>query len=133
MKKLLCAIYILCVLSSLSFGEEAELIDEGTLRFTHPLYFGFQTNDVEDKAYALGWGLGLEYGVTDWLNLQVLWNPGFWGVLNGGNMGHFSDIFMGVKALLISKYGLIPILDFMRLSTALGIKMPILPGLEIPG
>jgi hypothetical protein len=132
MKKLLCAIYILCVLSGFAFGEEAEVIGENFFRYTQPLYFGFQTGDVEDKSAALGWGIGLEYGVTDWLNLQALWNPGFWGSVGRDNFGPFSDMFFGVKALLLGDNALIPILPFMRLSTALGLKMPVLPALYHP-
>jgi hypothetical protein len=132
MKKLLCAIYILCVLSAFAFGEEAEVIGEHVIRYTQPFYFGFQTGDIEDKSMAIGFGIGLEFGVTDWLNLQLLWNPGLWGSLGKDNLGYFSDMFFGIKAFMLGKDALIPILHFMRLSAALGIKMPVFPAMYSP-
>jgi len=128
MKKLLCAIYMVCALNA--FGEEAQTIPADMLRVTIPLYFGFQTGDIEDKALVPGLGVGLfEYGVTDWLNMQFLWTSGIHVDMNDGNTVFFPDVCLSVKALLIGEDAPMPPLRFMRLSTALGIKMPVLPTL----
>ncbi|MDR2480427.1 MAG: hypothetical protein LBD48_14110 [Treponema sp.] len=132
MKKIVIAAAVLLALSGAAavFAEEAELLPESTLRLTIAPSFGFQVQEWEgsgdDTVMLFNTGLGLEYGVNNWLSAQVLWIPGVnaWSKLDGGKYGLFSDVFLGIKTGIIGSGAPVDN-SAMRLSLAGGITAPL--------
>jgi hypothetical protein len=123
---------LLALMINSAFGEEAELLPEHDLRAALDLSFGIQIQEWEglegEKATLLNTGLGLEYGVKDWVMAQALWIPGvnLWSKMDEGwTHGYFSDMFRGGKVGIMGENALVKRQD-MRLSAAMGIKAPFL-------
>jgi hypothetical protein len=113
-----------------AFGEEAELVPGRNLRATLSPSFGTQIEEWEGvkggKASLFNFGLGVEYGVRDWISAQALWIPGVnvWSAMeNSREYGYFNDMFLGGKVGILGPRGLVKA-ENMRLSAALGIKAP---------
>ena len=131
MKKIVIVTAVLLALSGAAvFAEEAELLPESTLRLTIAPAFGFQvqewTGSGDDKVMLFNTGMGLEYGVNNWLGAQVLWVPGVnaWSKLDNGTYGLFSDFFLGIKAGIIGPGAPVNKTN-MRFSLAGGINAPL--------
>jgi hypothetical protein len=115
-------------------GEEAELLPAGNLRAHLAPLAGFQVQEWEGwveggKTTLFNIGMGIEYGVKDWINIQALWMPGVnaWSSMEDGTeYGYFNDMFIGGKAGIFGPSGLVKS-NKMRLSAALGIKVPFPP------
>jgi hypothetical protein len=90
------------------------------------VYFGFETEDVaeSENIMAMGWGFAVEYGISEWLDLQLMWDPGFWGVMEG-NGAPFSDMFVGGKIGILGPEALASGWEKFRLASALGINIPV--------
>ena len=116
-----------------AFAEEAALVPGRTLRISFaPASFGFQAEEWDwkgvstEKVMAFSMGLGLEYGPTDWINLQMLWFPGInvYSSISGGSYGLMTDLFLGAKIGILGK-GFLAESEVMRLSLRPGMKMPL--------
>jgi hypothetical protein len=126
MKNLLCALFISILVTASLYGEEAVTVGGGNMRFSYPIYFGFETEEAadSDKIFSLGWGYGVEGGIASWLDFQLLWDPGVWGVING-NYAMFSDLFVGVKTAIVGPGALVSKDWNIRLASAMGINIPV--------
>jgi len=112
-------LFVICVLAgTASYGEDAAIVTEGKMRLSLNQDLGYA-----DGGLLAATGLGIEYGVSNWLNLQLLWNPGFKYKPDFG----FSSIFFGAKTCLFGEGALVPAGEMFRFSAALGMVMP-LPG-----
>jgi len=115
MRKLLF-VFIVCVLAAAaSYGEDALIVPESKLRISLNQGLGYV-----DGGLLASTGIGAEYGISHWLNLQLLWNPGFKYEPELG----FSSIFMGVKSYLLGDGALVYAGEKFRLSAALGMLFP---------
>ena len=116
-----------------AFAEEATLIPGRTLRVSFaPASFGFQVQKWDwegvsnEKVFALGMGLGLEYGPSGWINFQLLWFPGInvFSSIPGGKYGLMTDMFLGTKIGILGKGALVES-EKLRFSLSPGMKMPL--------
>ena len=131
MVKLILAV-LLVLITGAAFAEEATLIPANTTRITVAPSYGMQFEEwdwegVSNKKVSLfNLGLGVEYGPSDWINLQVLWVPGvnLWSKIDGGDYGRMSDLFVGFKTAILGKGALFDS-DKLRFSVAPGMKMPV--------
>jgi hypothetical protein len=125
-KKLLCVLCVVFLFAAQAYGEDALTLGERNARVSFPLYFGFETEDVagSEDIMATGWGFAVEYGIYEWLDLQLLFDPGFWGVVEG-NAAPFSDMFVGAKIGVLGPEGLVSKDGWFRLASALGINIPV--------
>ena len=127
MRKLLF-IVALFVLAGIVYGEEATVIPKQHLRLTMNNYFG-----VHDDGGFVSRGYGAEYGVANWLNLQLMWNQFVKLYPDFGS----SSLFLGAKAYIFGGEGafasafriledgdLLPVGQKLRLSGAFGILIP---------
>lgn len=137
MKKLpVIVLALLPVFGSLPvFAEESSLLAGRTLRLTLAPSFGFQIQEWEGregaKVMLFNAGMGLEYGVSEWFNAQVLWVPGVnaWSELKadgGGSStyGYLPDLFLGLKLGIIGQDAPV-VKENMRFSVAAGVKTPL--------
>ena len=113
MRKMLI-IFVIGILASAAYGEEASVLPEGDLRFSVNESAGY----AEGEPLA-DFGLGVEYAPSDWLNLQLLWNPRFHPDPSIGNM------YVSLKGFLLGEGALASAgSQWLRLSAALGILIP---------
>jgi hypothetical protein len=139
-KPALTVIILAALLSAPSFGGDSAILTPRSLRVTlAPAIFAFQVQDWG------GWGqgrnvmlynagLGVEWGVSEWLNAGVNWIPGFtaWSQSDGGALEAFSDFSFGMKAGIISPNGKNALLRARntRLSVGLNMQGPVVSGEE---
>jgi hypothetical protein len=129
-KKIICAVICVLLMGTAVFAEDASVVPAQNLRISANLIpaiaFRFQEWEgaPKDKALFPNFGLGLEYGVSDWLNIQVLWLPGVnLGMTKGYGVMH--DAFAGAKAAIMGKDALFGNSLDMILSAAIGINIPL--------
>ena len=124
---------MLCItITGMAFAEEASVIPQKTLRLTLEPSFAFQFQDWEwtgvssEKVMLVNTGLGIEYGPADWINVQLLWNPGIniWSKIEGGKYGIISDLFLGIKMAVIGEEALAES-EKIRFSLAAGMILPL--------
>jgi hypothetical protein len=113
MRKLVC-IVVLCVIAAAAFGEESAVVPEYHLRLGQSEVFGF------GGKLAHSWGIGAEYGIRDWLNVQFLWNRYLKITPNIGS----GSAFMGAKVYVVGDAALLQTNEKFRLSAALGMLAP---------
>ena len=116
MRKLLIIFVISILAGTAAYGEETATIPEGKLRLSLIQGPGFTH---KRPLVNWDWGFGAEYGITDWLNVQFLWNPAvkIRPEVEGGTM------FLGLKGGIVGENAPVPS-DRVRLSAALGILIP---------
>jgi hypothetical protein len=114
MRKLFC-IVVLCVAAAAAFGEEAAVIPEQNMRLSQNEDFGFA-----DDEFMHSWGLGAEYGIRDWLNVQLLWNRYLKLMPDLGS----GSAFLGAKVYIVGDDALLKTNEKFRLSLALGVLAP---------
>ena len=114
MRKLFC-IVVMCVWTAAAYGEEASLIPEKTLRLSF-----METAGSADGGFLANLGYGAEYGISNWLNLQLTWadgvklHPDFFA----GSMG------FAIKGFILGEGALVSAGEKMRVSAALGLLLP---------
>lgn len=129
-KKTICAIICILIIGTTAYAEDASVAPAQNLRISANLIpafaFRFQEWEGAPKGKALfpNFGLGLEYGVSDWLTVQMLWLP---GVNIGMTKGHgiLHDVFTGAKAAIMGRDALFGKSLNMLLSAAIGINIPL--------
>jgi len=129
-KKIICAVICVLLIGTAAFAEDASVIPAQNLRISANLIpaFAFRFQEWEgapkDKALFPNFGLGLEYGASDWLNVQILWLPGVnIGMTKGYGILH--DVFAGTKAAIMGRDALFGNSLDMILSAAIGINIPL--------
>jgi hypothetical protein len=132
-KKILCAITCLLLIGTAAtavFAEDAAVIPAETVRLSvnvipnYVMHFQEWEGSPSEPAMFFNSGLGIEYGVCDWLNVQAIWLPG----VNFGHSdkyGNMHDIFAGTKAAILGQDALFGKSLNMLLSAALGINIPL--------
>jgi hypothetical protein len=143
MKKLPAVLVILVCAASFFpvYAEEATAVAENVLQITlSPVVFGFANQTWDDKAnreefegggikfYNLG--MGVEYGISDWLSSEIRWVPGANAWSDGPDdavIGPFFDLTLASKAQIIGPRAPVARED-MRLTTALEVKAPLPSG-----
>jgi len=111
-------LFVVCVLiGTASYGEDAAIAPESKMRLTLNQSLGYA-----DGGLLAATGLGIEYGVSHWLNLQLLWNP---GIKYQPDLG-YSSIFFGAKTFLFGDGALVQAgAGKVRFSAALGMFLPL--------
>ena len=114
MRKLML-IFVMCILTTAVYSEEASVLSEGNLRLGESCSYAVAENDE------VGWGFGAEYAMSDWLNLQVIWKEGF---IPSPKIGS-STLYLGLKTYILGDGALVPVADqWLRLSAAIGFLLP---------
>jgi hypothetical protein len=105
----------MCILTAAAFGEEAGVIPEKNLRLGQNQSFGFT-----DDGLLVGSGFSAEYAPSYWLNLQLLWNP----VFKLHPDFQVGTLYFGLKNYIVGEGALVDMVQWLRLSAALGILIP---------
>ena len=114
MRKILI-LFVMCILTTAVYAEEAAVLPEGNLRLTE----NFNSDIAENGE--VSWGFGAEYATSDWLNLQVLWDDGFRLHPEIGA----STLYLGFKGYILGDGALSSTAGkWLRFSTALGLLIP---------
>ena len=115
MRKLLC-IVVMCILITAVYGEEALMLPQNLLRLSQIHDFGI----VEDGV-GVSWGFGVEYGASDWLNLQLFWD----NFLDYRPYAGSGSSFLGVKGYIIGNGAIVNTeTNKFRLSAGIGLLIP---------
>jgi len=129
-RKIICALMCVLLIGTAAFAEEASVVPAQNLRISANLIPAFAIRFQEwegapkEQAFFPNFGLGLEYGVSDWFNIQALWMPGVnLGMTKGYGVMH--DVFAGAKAAILGKDALFGNSLKMLLSAAIGVNIPL--------
>ena len=115
MRKLLILFFVVSILTTAVYAEEAAVLPEGNLRISE----NFNSDIAENGE--VSWGFGAEYATSDWLNLQVLWYDGFRLHPEIGA----STLYLGLKGYILGDGALVSSPGkWLRFSTALGLLIP---------
>ena len=106
----------MCIMITVAYGEEALMLPQNLLRLSQIHDFGI----VEDGV-GVSWGLGAEYGISDWLNLQLFWD----NFLDYRPYAGSGSLFLGVKGYIIGSGAVVNTeTEKFRLSAGLGLLVP---------